>query len=41
MDEVIDLPGFYNARWMHPTLDYVSPIIFEKNWFAAQEGRAA
>jgi putative transposase len=41
MDEVIDWLGFYNARRLHSTLDYVSPMTFENNWFAAQQGRAA
>jgi transposase InsO family protein len=36
MDEVINWLGFYNARRLHSTLDYVSPMTFEKNWFAAQ-----
>jgi transposase InsO family protein len=31
MDEVIDWQGFYNARRLHSTLDYVSPMTFEKN----------
>jgi len=41
MDEVIDWLSFYNARRLHSTLDYVSPMTFEKNWFAAQQGRVA
>ena len=41
MDEVIDWLNFYNARRLHSTLDYVSPMTFEKNWFAAQQGEAA
>ncbi|MGF6853249.1 transposase InsO family protein [Paraburkholderia sp. CI3] len=41
MDEVIDWLGFYNARRLHSTLDYVSPMTFEKNWFATQRGEAA
>jgi hypothetical protein len=41
MDEVIDWLGFYNARRLHSTLDYVSPMTFEKNWLAAQQGQAA
>ena len=36
MDEVVDWRNFYNARRLHSTLDYVSPMTFEKNWFAAQ-----
>ncbi|MBC8727844.1 hypothetical protein F6X39_05805 [Paraburkholderia sp. UCT2] len=31
----------YNSRRPHSTLEYVSRMTFEKNWFAAQEGRAA
>ncbi|WP_197339992.1 IS3 family transposase [Ralstonia solanacearum] len=41
MDEVVDWLGFYNARRLHSTLDYVSPMTFEKNWAAAQHGKAA
>ena len=41
MDEVIDWLGFYNARRLHSTLNYVSPMTFEQNWFAAQQGKAA
>ncbi|MDQ0621610.1 transposase InsO family protein [Paraburkholderia graminis] len=41
MDEVINWLGFYNARRLHSTLDYVSPMTFEKNWLAAQQGEAA
>ncbi|AOK16759.1 integrase [Burkholderia cepacia] len=41
MDEVIDWLGFYNARRLHSTLNYVSPVTFEKNWAAAQQGQAA
>ena len=41
MDEIVDWLGFYNSRRLHSTLDYVSPMTFEKNWFAAQQGRAA
>jgi putative transposase len=41
MDEVIDWLNFYNACRLHSTLDYVSPMTFEKNWFAAQQGEAA
>ena len=40
MDEVIDWLGFYNAGRLHSILDYVSSMTFEKNWFAAQQGRA-
>lgn len=41
MDEIIDWLGFYNSRRLHSTLDYVSPMTFEQNWFAAQQARAA
>ncbi|MBB5463741.1 transposase InsO family protein [Paraburkholderia sp. Cpub6] len=41
MDEVIDWLGFYNACRLHSTLNYVSPMTFEKNWVAAQRGEAA
>jgi len=41
MDEIVDWLGFYNARRLHSTLNYVSPMKFEKNWAAAQQGQAA
>jgi putative transposase len=41
MDEIVDWLGFYNARQLHSTLDYVSPMTFELNWFAAQQEHAA
>jgi transposase InsO family protein len=41
MDEIVDWLGFYNPRRLHPTLNYVSPMTFEKNWAAAQRGQAA
>ena len=41
MDEVIDWLTFYNHRRLHSTLGYVSPMQFEKNWFAAQLKNAA
>lgn len=41
MDEIVDWLGFYNARRLHSTLNYVSPMTFEKNWAAAQQGQAA
>ena len=37
MDEVIDWLTFYNYRRLHSTLDYVSPMTFEKRWMAAQQ----
>lgn len=41
MDEVIDWLTYYNHRRLHSTLDYISPMQFEKNWFAAQLKKAA
>jgi putative transposase len=41
MDEVIDWLSFYNHRRLHSSLGYVSPMQFERAWFAAQEKRAA
>ena len=37
MDEVIDWLTFYNHTRLHSTLGYVSPMTFEKRWFAAQQ----
>jgi putative transposase len=36
MDEVIDWLTFYNSTRLHQTLDYVSPMVFEERWRAAQ-----
>jgi putative transposase len=41
MDEVIDWLTFYNHRRLHSTLGYLSPMQFEKNWFAQQLQNAA
>ena len=41
MDEIVDWLTFYNHRIRHSTLDYVSPMRFEKNWHAAQQDKAA
>ena len=41
IDEVIDWLTFYNHRRLHSTLGYISPMQFEKNWFAAQLKDAA
>ena len=37
MDEVIDWLTFYNHGRLHSTLDYVSPMTFEKRWMAEQQ----
>lgn len=37
MDEVIDWLGFYNSTRLHQTLGYVSPMVFEQRWSAAQQ----
>jgi transposase InsO family protein len=41
MDEVIDWLTYYNHRRLHSTLNYISPMQFEKNWFAAQLKKVA
>ncbi len=41
MDEVIDWLNFYNAKRLHATLGYVSPMQFEQDWLAAQTRQAA
>ena len=40
-DEVIDWLGFYNHRRLHSTLDYRSPMAFEKKWVPYKERLAA
>ncbi len=40
VNEVIDWLDFYKARRLHSTLNYVSPMTFEK-MAAAQQGKAA
>ena len=40
-DEVIDWLTFYNHRWLHSTLGYVSPMKFEANWRAGRVNKAA
>jgi hypothetical protein len=40
-NEVIDWLTFYNHRRLHATLDYVSPIQFEKCCNSAQQLKAA
>jgi putative transposase len=41
MDEVIDWLSFYNHSRLHSTLGYVSPMQFERDWYAAQNKRVA
>jgi len=41
MDEVIDWLSFYNHSRLHSTLGYVSPMQFERDWYAAQNQRVA
>ena len=41
MDEVIDWLTYYNHGRLHSTLGYISPMQFEKNWFAAQLKKTA
>ena len=40
-DEVIDWIHFYNAKRLHSTLGYVSPMLFEKSWRESQLRNAA
>ncbi len=35
-DEVIDRINFYNAKRLHSTLDFTSPMKFVKEWLASQ-----
>jgi putative transposase len=37
----MDWLAFYNAKRLHSTLGYVSPMRYEKNWLAAQERKSA
>lgn len=39
--EVMDWLAFYNATRLHSTLGYVSPMNFEKSWWAAQQRKSA
>ena len=41
MDEVMDWLNFYNAKRLHSTLSYVSPMQFEQKWINAQTRQAA
>lgn len=38
---VMDWMAFYNHRWRHSTLGYLSPIQFEQRWYEAQRKKAA
>jgi len=35
-DEVLDWINFYNMKRLHSTLNYVSPMTYERNWSAEQ-----
>jgi putative transposase len=35
-DEVLDWINFYNTKRLHSTLNYVSPMTYERNWSAEQ-----
>ena len=41
MDEIMDWLTFYDHRRLHFTLDYVSPMQFDKTWHSAQQDKAA
>ena len=41
MDEIVDWLTFYNHTRLHSTLGYVSPMQFEKSWYAVQLKKAA
>nr|WP_156141252.1 IS3 family transposase [Sphingomonas sp. 37zxx] len=39
--QVMDWIAFYNHRRLHSTLEYSSPMAFEKKWLARQISLAA
>lgn len=39
-DEIVAWLLWYNSTRLHSTLDYISPVQFEKNWHAAQAQQA-
>ncbi len=41
MDEIVDWLNFYNARRLHSTLNYVSPMTFEEPGALPSKGRRA
>ena len=41
MDEVVAWMRWYNRDRLHSTLAYVSPMLFEENWFANQLWQAS
>ncbi|CAB3809570.1 IS3 family transposase ISBxe1 [Paraburkholderia caffeinitolerans] len=40
-DEVLAWLSFYNHERLHSTLNYISPMQFERSWYAAQRQQAA
>jgi len=41
MDEVMNWFAFYNFKRLHSTLGYVSPMEYERQWYAANQRNAA
>ncbi len=41
MDEIVDWLRFYNHERLHSSLNYVSPMQFERTWLASQSSLAA